>query len=120
MRCMFEFFLSKKNHFSIAFLTMSVDTSGHIYDDFIRVLFLYAHREAFSLDNELPEESDQFRFLHDVCLPNLKGSVTLILPKTSDMRISIPIDLSVFCLSGTCWELCFGAVSAFLLIIVVG
>jgi hypothetical protein len=52
------------------------------------------HREASALVNELPEESDQFRFLHAACFANLKGSVGLFLAKTSDMRISIPIDLS--------------------------
>ncbi len=69
----------------IEFLPVSVDTwlatSGCIYDDFSRLLFLHAHREASTLANELPEESDQFRFLHDVYLANLKGSVGLILAK---------------------------------------
>jgi hypothetical protein len=46
------------------------------------------------LANELPEESDQFRFLRAACLANLKGSVGLILAKESVMRISIPLDLS--------------------------
>jgi hypothetical protein len=46
------------------------------------------------LANELPEESDQFRFLRAACLANLKGSVGLILVKTSEMRSSIPLDLS--------------------------
>jgi len=78
----------------IDFLPLAVDTSGHLYDDFIRLTFLHAHREASVLPNELPEESDQFRFLHPVCLGNLKGSVGLILTKTSGMRISIPLDLS--------------------------
>jgi hypothetical protein len=32
--------------------------SDRLYDD---LLFLYAHREASTLANELPEESDQFR-----------------------------------------------------------
>ena len=32
-------------------------------DDFIRLIFLHDHREVSSLTNELPEESDQFRFL---------------------------------------------------------
>jgi hypothetical protein len=70
------------------------DTSGRVYDDFNRLLFLHTHREASALTNESPEESDQFRFLRDTCLPNLKGSVGLILAKVSVMRISIPIDLS--------------------------
>jgi hypothetical protein len=55
----------------IAFLSLAVDTSGRLYDDFIRLLFLHAHRETSTLVNELPEESDQFRFLHDTCLDNL-------------------------------------------------
>ncbi len=65
-----------------------------IYDDFSRLLFLYGHREASALSNELPEESDQFRFLHTSCLSNIKGSVGLILSKSSVIRISIPLDLS--------------------------
>ncbi len=56
-------------------------------DDFDKLLFLYAHREASALAN-------QFRFLHSTCLTNLKGSVGSILAKVSDMRISIPLDLS--------------------------
>ena len=40
------------------------------------------------------EESDQFRFLRDVCLVHVKEFVGLILHKTSVMRISIPLDLS--------------------------
>ena len=78
----------------IAFMPVADDTSDRAYDDFNRLLFLHVHREASVLANELPEESDQFRFLHTTSLPNLKGSVGLILSKTSDMRISIPLDLS--------------------------
>ena len=47
----------------IAFMPVAVDTSVRIYDDFSRLLFLHAHREASALTNELPEESGQFRFL---------------------------------------------------------
>ena len=75
-------------------MPLAVDTSGRIYDDFSRLLFLHAHREASALSNEIPEESDQFRFLRAVCFANIKGSVGLILAKSSDMRISIPLDLS--------------------------
>ncbi len=45
---------------STAFLPTAVDTSGHY--DFIRLMFLHAHREASALVNELPEESDQLHF----------------------------------------------------------
>ena len=78
----------------IAFMPVAVDTTGRIYDDFSRLLFLHAHREASALANELPEESDQFRFLRAACFANIKGSVGLILAKTSVMQISIPLDLS--------------------------
>ena len=78
----------------IPFMTVAVDTSVRIYDDFSRLLFLHAHREASALTNELPEESGQFRFLRWACLDNIKGSVGLILAKSSVMRISIPLDLS--------------------------
>jgi hypothetical protein len=35
-------------------MTLTVDTSARIYDDFLRLLFLHSHREASTLDNELP------------------------------------------------------------------
>ena len=70
----------------IAFMPVEVDTSVRIYDDFLR-------RESSALVNDIPEESGHFRFLLTACLVKIKGSVGLILAKTSDMRISIPLDL---------------------------
>ena len=78
----------------IAFMPVAVDTAGRIYEDFSRLLFLHAHCEASALANELPEESEQFRFLRAACFANIKGSVGLILAKASAMRISRPLDLS--------------------------
>ena len=78
----------------IDFMPVEVDTSGRIYEDFSRLLFLQAHREASALANEIPEESEQFRFLRATWFANIKGSVGLILDKASVMRISIPLDLS--------------------------
>ena len=78
----------------IAFMPGRVDTSGRIYDDFLRLLFLHAHREASVLVTDIPEESGHFRFLRATCLANIKGSVGLILATASVMRISIPLDLS--------------------------
>jgi hypothetical protein len=43
----------------IVFLPMAVDTTGRMYDDFIRLLFLHSHREASVMTNELSEESDR-------------------------------------------------------------
>jgi hypothetical protein len=67
---------------------------GRIYEDSSRLPFLHAHREVSALTNEIPEESEQFRFLRAVCFANIKGSVGLILGKGSVIRISIPLDLS--------------------------
>ena len=78
----------------IVFIPLVVDTTGQMYDEFIRLLFLHAHREASALANELPQESDQFRFLRASCFVNLKGVVGLIMAKASAMWISIPLDLS--------------------------
>jgi hypothetical protein len=79
----------------IAFIPLVVDTTGRMYDEFIRLLFLHDHREESVLDNELPEESDKFRFLRVSCFANLKGTVgDLIMTKALTMWISIPLDLS--------------------------
>ncbi len=69
-------------------------STGRMYDELIRLLFLHTHRESSALAGELPEESDQFRFLHAWCFVNLKGVVGLIMTQASAMRISIPLDLS--------------------------
>jgi hypothetical protein len=62
-----------------SFMPVAVDTTGRIYEDFSRLLFLHAHREASALDNEIPEESEQFRFLRAACFANIKGCVTPLL-----------------------------------------
>ncbi len=69
----------------IVFLPIAVSTSGRVYEDFARLLFLHARREASILAGELPEESEQFRFLRASRLSNLKDSVGLILTKASAM-----------------------------------
>jgi hypothetical protein len=38
----------------IAFMPVTLDTSGRIYDDFLRLLFLHAHRETSALENDIP------------------------------------------------------------------
>ena len=48
-------------------MPLVVGTTGHLYDEFIRLLFLHDHRESSALANELSEESDPhvlpYRFL---------------------------------------------------------
>ena len=47
----------------IVFIPVAVDTSGRIYDDFLRLIFLHAHCEASDLGNDITEESGRhFRF----------------------------------------------------------
>jgi hypothetical protein len=76
----------------IVFIPLSVDTTGRLYDNIIRLLFLHALRETSALVNELPEESDNF--LQTSCVSNLKGVVGLNMTKVSVMWTSIPLDLS--------------------------
>jgi hypothetical protein len=78
----------------IDLIPLTVDTTGHLYDDFIRLLFLHDHREVSDFDNELTEKSHQFRFLRPVCFANLKVTVGLIMTKEYVMCILIPLDLS--------------------------
>jgi hypothetical protein len=63
----------------ITFMSVTVETSVRIYDDFLRLLFLYLHRESSALGNDITEESGHFRFLRADCLANIKGPVGLIL-----------------------------------------
>ena len=63
-----------------------------LFFPFVLSLF-YSTGNIQSVINELPEESDQFRFLRTSCFANLKVAVGLIMAKASDMRISIPLDL---------------------------
>ena len=76
----------------VFFLSVVVNSSGHVYDDFVRLLVLDAHREASILAGELPEESDQFRFLRAASLTNLKdkGLCRNDFFTASAMRVTIP------------------------------
>jgi hypothetical protein len=47
----------------IAFMPASFDTSGHIYDDFLWLLFLHAHREASGPAHDIPEELSSRSFI---------------------------------------------------------
>ena len=60
-------------------MSVAVDTSGRIYEDFSRLLFLHTHREDVALTNEIPEESEQFRFLHTACFVNIKSNHSIVI-----------------------------------------
>ena len=48
----------------IVFMSVSVNTSGRLYNDFLCLFLFHVHREASGLTGDLSEESDPFRFLH--------------------------------------------------------
>ena len=41
-------------------MSVEVDTSDRIYDDFLRLLFWLPHREPSALANDKPEEDERF------------------------------------------------------------
>jgi hypothetical protein len=57
----------------IAFMPVAADTSDRIYDDFLRLLFLHAHREASAVANDIPEESVTSVFFALLVLLILRG-----------------------------------------------
>ena len=64
-------------------MTVTASTSGRINEEFLRLLFMHAHRDDSVWAGELPGESAQFRFIRAACLTNLKGSIGLMLTKAS-------------------------------------
>ncbi len=78
----------------VVFIPVASSISGRINEEFLLLMFLHVHREASDLSGELSEESVQFRLIRAACLPNLKGSIGLMLDKSSVMRVTIPLDLS--------------------------
>jgi hypothetical protein len=52
-------------------MPVAVDPSDRIYDDFLRLLFLDAHREASALPNDIPGGIRQLSFSsRSACLDN--------------------------------------------------
>ena len=74
----------------IIVMSVVVNTSGLVYDDFVRLIFLYVYHESSDLAGELPEESDHFRFLLTTSLTNLKESVGLSLHKPRQVGLLFP------------------------------
>jgi hypothetical protein len=64
--------------------TREVNTSGRIYEDFLRLIFFHTNRESSCFSGELVEVSDQFRFLRADCLTNLEDSIGFILAKNNN------------------------------------
>ena len=72
-------------------------TSGRLHSEFVRLLFLQAHRETdhFFADSgvQLPYSNrDQFHYLRTVFSSQVKTKVGNILTKDEDLRINLNID----------------------------
>jgi hypothetical protein len=81
----------------VGFMPAIVSTSGRLHSEFIRILFLQAHRETecFCEDSRvLSAQSDRgfFHYRHTAFSSILKSRVGNILVKVSGLRINLNID----------------------------
>jgi hypothetical protein len=72
-------------------------TSGRLYSEFIRILFLQAHRETdrfFTTSGVLSAQSDRgfFHSCHEVFSSMFKSRVVNILVKVATLRVNLSID----------------------------
>ena len=84
------------NNHSISFLPAITSTSSRIHGEFLRLLFLQAHREtenyfAFMGTPAQPNQ-DQFRFRRAAFYSSLKSKVGLIAAKAAALRINMNTD----------------------------
>ena len=84
------------NHHSISFLPAITSTSARMHGEFLRLLFLQAHREtedyfAFMGTPAQPDQ-DQFRFRRAAFHSSLKSKVGLIAAKAAALRINMTRD----------------------------
>jgi hypothetical protein len=78
-------------------MTELPSTSGRLHSEFVRLLFLQAHRETdrfFAASGVQPAQSDrdQFHFRRAVFSSGLKRKVGLSLAKTAAFRINLNLD----------------------------
>ncbi len=78
-------------------MTVIVSTSGRLHIEFVRLLFLQAHRETDRFFEASGVQfaqcdRDQFHYHHVTFLPHLKSRVGLILVKTTALRITLNLD----------------------------
>ena len=84
------------NNHSISFLPAITSTSARMHGEFLRLLFLQAHREtedyfAFMGTPAQPDQ-DQFRFRRAAFYSSLKGKVGLIAAKSAALRVNMNTD----------------------------
>jgi hypothetical protein len=81
----------------VSFMTAIASTSDHLHSEFVRLLFLQAHRETdrfFTASGVQSAQSDrdQFHFRRAAFLQQLKSKVGLTLAKAAVLRINLNLD----------------------------
>jgi hypothetical protein len=82
---------------SVAFMPTIASTSGRFHSEFVRLLFLQAHREtdrffAASGVQLAQSTSGQFHYKHAAFSSQLKGKVGSTLTKAAVLRVNLNID----------------------------
>ena len=82
---------------AISFMPAIASTSGRLHSEFVRLLFLQAHRETdrfFAASGVQLAQSDRgyFHFRRAAFLDQLKSRVDLILTKVAALRITLNLD----------------------------
>jgi hypothetical protein len=82
---------------NISFLPAIVSTSTRMHGEFLRLLFLHAHREteAHFTATGMPSQrnqSDSFRFKRAACYQSLKSKVGLAAAKAAALRINLIVE----------------------------
>ncbi len=82
---------------TVSFMPAIVSTSGRLHSEFVRLLFLQAHRETdrfFAASGVLSAQSDRgfFHYRRAVFSDQLKSKVGLSLAKSAALRITLNLD----------------------------
>ena len=82
---------------TISFIPSMTSTSGRLHSEFVRLLFLQAHRETdrfFAASGVLLAQSTsgQFHFKHAAFSSELRSKVGNILAKAAPLRITLNVD----------------------------
>jgi len=84
------------NNRNITFMPAITSTSSRMHGEFLRLLFLQAHRETTAhftaIGMPAQQHSDSFRFRRAAFYNGLKSKVGLDAAKTAAMRINLNID----------------------------
>ena len=81
----------------VGFMSAIASTSGRLHSEFIRILFVQAHRETdrfFAASGVLSVQSDRgfFHYHHEAFSSTLKSRVGNILTKDETLRINLNLD----------------------------